>query len=404
MLGNILFWSGFVVALSIGFIYFRDLGDLSQFVIKVKRENMARFIRNEYTFLTIGVAGIAIMTVAHWRFDGGPRWLFWASLPVFLLFYGFPWLWVHVLLHNQQHSAKYYSIEEAKEFVSPSNTVVVIEKDGVARAHPDAQITRPHLAGNDEGLNGENVIMTYCTVANLGLGYTPIIEGKEIDLEVMAQHGNNLVLRDSTTSEPIQHIYGYRDKDGKKGPGMKPWPTFRMTFRGFQKAYPDGTVFINKPPTNPILRLMELATDTALQAGDARQHTMAAPIMDNMSRYDDRLPNKTYVWGIDIGDDAVCYTDDFIGENNGLINATIGGRDIVIAYDPKYESVGAYYNDSGVPIAEIDFFGNSNQGQLKRVETLKSGMFWHVWAEFYPHTDINRIGEAANTNAATPEK
>jgi len=34
----------------------------------------------------------------------------------------------------------------------------------------------------------------------------------------------------------------------------------------------------------------------------------------------------------------------------------------------------------------------SDQGQLKRVETLKSGMFWHVWVEFFQHTDINRVG------------
>jgi hypothetical protein len=41
---------------------------------------------------------------------------------------------------------------------------------------------RPHLAGNEEGLNGENVVMTYCAMANLGIGYTPEIEGKKVDL------------------------------------------------------------------------------------------------------------------------------------------------------------------------------------------------------------------------------
>ena len=55
-------------------------------------------------------------------------------------------------------------------------------------------------------------------------------------------------------------------------------------------------------------------------------------------------------------------------------------------------SVGAWYNDSGMPVTNIDFFGASDQGQLKRVETFKSGMFWHVWVEFFQHTDINRIG------------
>ncbi len=48
MLGNTLFLIGLVVAAGVGFAYFRDLGDVSQMIIRVKRENMIRFIRYEY--------------------------------------------------------------------------------------------------------------------------------------------------------------------------------------------------------------------------------------------------------------------------------------------------------------------------------------------------------------------
>ena len=75
----------------------------------------------------------------------------------------------------------------------------------------------------------------------------------------------------------------------------------------------------------------------------------------------------------------------------GRDRTAIGGRDIVIAWDPVYESLGAWYNDSDVAVTRIDFFGMSDQGKLVRVETLKAGLFWHVWSEFYPHTDINRL-------------
>ena len=98
--------------------------------------------------------------------------------------------------------------------------------------------------------------------------------------------------------------------------------------------------------------------------------------MDNMTHFDDRLPNKTYVWGVNIGDDAVAWTDDFIGEHGNIVNATVGGRDVVLAYIPKYESLGAWYNDTGAPITEIDFWGQTPAGKLERVETLKPGMFW----------------------------
>jgi hypothetical protein len=394
MFENILFAISLIVALGIGYLYFRDLGDVSQMLISVKRENMIRFIRNEYRLLAIGLGATVLMAFSYFFLGGGTGWLFWTLLAILIVLYAFPWIWVHVGLRNQRQSAKYYSIEEAREALSPGSGVLVIENNGIARAHPDSHLLRPHLAGNDEGLDGENVIMTYCAMANLGLGYIPEIEEKQLDLEVMAQHGNNLILRDNTTGEPIQQIYGFRERDGNSGPAMKPWPTFRMTFRTFQKAYPQGKVFLNKPSSNLVLKIFDLATETIFAASIARQHNESKPLMDNMTHSDDRLPTKTYIWGISIGDDAVCFTQDFLVDQGNLINTIIGGRKIVVTWDPVYESIGAWYNDSGTPIKQIDFFGKSDQGSLTRVETLRPGMFWHVWVEFYQQTDINRLAES----------
>lgn len=411
MLGNILFWSGLAVSLLIGLLYFRDLGDVSQMLIRVKRKNMLRFIRNEYRLLAIGLAALALMTIVHFGFGAGSRGFWWAAFLLSLLLYGFPYIWVHVGLRNQKESARFYSIEEAKEYVSPSSQVIVLENNGIARAHPQAQLMRPHLAGNDEGLDGENVVMTYCAMANLGIGYTPEVEGEKLELEVLAQHGNNLVLRDNKTGEPIQQIYGFRDADAapetngatcplRPSLAMRPWPTFRMTFRGFQKAYPEGTVFVNKPPSNPILYLFDMVLEMVFSSSIDRQHRENKPVMDNMTHYDDRLPNKTYVWGVNFGDDAVCWTDDFVVEQGNVVNAEVGGQLLVVAWDPRYESLGVWYNNTGEPVTEIDFFGNTPSGQLKRVEGLRPGLFWHVWAEFFPHTDINRVGAGTNQKAA----
>jgi hypothetical protein len=395
MIWNLFFWLGLALSLGIGFVYFRDLGDVSQMLLKVKRGNMIRFIRNEYRFLGAGLVAAVVMAVSHLGFGAAPDWLFWTALVLLAFLYGFPWVWVHLGLRNQIDSARFYSIEEAKKYVAPASPVLVIENNGKARAHPDYELLRPHLVGNDEGLGGENVVMTYCAMANLGVGYTPEIEGEKLELEVLAQHGNNLLLRDNTTNEPIQHIYGQRERDGRSGPGMKPWPTFRMSFQGFQKAYPQGEVFLNKPSSNPFLRLLDMVTDLAFSIGINRQHREEKPVMDNMSHSDDRLPTKTYVWGINIEDDAVCYTQDFIVENGNLVNAVIGGRPMVVAWDPIHESLGAWYNDSGNPVTRIDIFGLSDQGQLTRVEALKPGLFWHVWVEFFRETNINRVSVEA---------
>lgn len=390
MFADLLFAAALLLALIIGFLYFRDLGDISQMIMTVKRENTVRFIRHENKLLAVGLGATILMVIAHVDMGGGSSLVFWAALALLGIFYIFTWVWVHVGLRNQRDSAHYYSIEEATKWLAPGAPVVVLESNGVARAHPDSHLLRPHLAGNDEGLDGENVIMTYCAMANLGLGYIPEVAGNACALEVLAQHGNNLILRDNNTNEPIQQIYG-RPEIGGAGESMQPWPTFRMTFRSFQKAYPEGRVFLNLPAKNPILRLFDLVTETLFSSGIARQHAEAAPIMDNMTHTDNRLPAKTYVWGIDVGDDAVAFTQDFLVEHGNIVNTEIGGRKIVLAWDPGYESLGAWYNDGNTPIKAIDFFGFSDQGKLKRVERLKAGLFWHVWVEFFPQTDVNRI-------------
>ena len=411
MFGNTLFWLGLAISLGIGFLYFRDLGDVSQMLIRVKRKNMMRFIRNEYRILAVGLAALALMTIAHFGLAAGPRGFWWAALLLSAVLYGFPYIWVHVGLRNQKNSARYYSIEEAKEYVSPTNQMIVIENNGIARAHPEAQLLRPHLAGDEQGLDGKNVVMTFCAMANLGIGYTPEVEGEKIELEVLAQHGNNLVLRDNRTGEPIQQIYGFREADAapqadgavcplRPSLAMRPWPTFRMTFRGFQKAYPEGTVFVNKPSSNPILFLFDTVLEIVFSSSIDRQHREAKPVMDNMSHYDGRLPNKTYVWGVNFDDDAVCWTDDFVVEQGNVVNAEVGGHPLVVAWDPRYESLGVWYNDTGEPVTEIDFFGNTPAGQLKRVEALRPGLFWHVWAEFFPHTDIDRVCAGVSHKAA----
>jgi hypothetical protein len=48
-----------------------------------------------------------------------------------------------------------------------------------------------------------------------------------------------------------------------------------------------------------------MAMDTTCTSGIDRLNNEAKPLMNNMTHYVDRLPNKTYVWGVNIGEQAV---------------------------------------------------------------------------------------------------
>jgi hypothetical protein len=63
----------------------------------------------------------------------------------------------------------------------------------------------------------------------------------------------------------------------------------------------------------------------------------------------------------------------------------------VINYDPQLDVVTAFFKNDETPVKKIDVFGKISSGeQLERVNTLKSKLFWFVFVEFYPDTDVNR--------------
>ncbi|MEH6471593.1 MAG: DUF3179 domain-containing (seleno)protein [Halopseudomonas sp.] len=391
-------WAALVISTAVSYIYFRDLGDVTQVILGVKRKNMIFAIRHENAMVATGLLGTAIFAGLHFWQAVGIDWLVISLLVLNLLFVCLPWLWLHIGLRNQQDRAKFYSIEEAKDWVRSDESMIVIDHNGEARAHSDYHIKRPHLVGMPEGLGGENVIMTYCCMTHLGLAFKPEIEDKKLDLEVLAQHGNNLIMKDMTTGEPIQQVYGTRECDGRySDKQMQGWPTYRMPFWAYQKAFPQGKVFLNKIPAfskNPFLWLFDNIVEVIFLWGTIPHDRTQSLMFETMDVDDDRLRRKEYVWGFNVGRDSVAYTEMFIREQNNLINTTVGGRAVVVAYDPEFESVGIYYNDGGSPVSRIDFWGQSDQGELARVETVKAAIYWCVWVNFFPETDLNRVADS----------
>jgi len=397
MMIELIYWLALTAATYAAFVYFRDLGDITQALLDVSRQNMLSAIRNEKKLVATGLFGTVLAVALHYIFGAGIGWVTVTLAIVNTLMVGFPWIWLHVGLRNQQDKARYYSIEEARDYVRGDESVIVIENNGEARAHSDYYIKRPHLAGTPEGLGGDNVIMTYCCMTHLGHGFKPEINGEKLDLEVIAQHGNNLIMKDRKTGEPIQQMYGTRECDGRYGEGMQEWPTFRMPFKAFAKAYPQGKVFLNRIPgfrENPVMCLFDHFVELVFLWGTVPHDRTQSLLFKTMDHEDDRLHSKEYVWGFNVGKDSVAYTQDAIRERDDLINVRVGGRDTVVAYDPQFESVGVYYNDSGAPVQSVNFWGDSDRGKLARVETVKAATYWCVWANFFPETDLNRLTPA----------
>jgi len=400
---KIIFWISMSIALAAAFLIFKDLADISQWVIQGSRETTMAVWYNRVPLAVTSMVFAIIASIVWFRTRAGIGTKgFVALLAVFIGLWASGIVNPHIMMRPRQDNAVWVGTEEASKYVAADESVIVYEIDGAARAHADQQVLRPHVAGGAP-VNGKNVVMTYCGLTNLGMAFVPEIDGQKLVLAPMTQLENNLVMFDANSGEPIQQLWGQTESDVVAGNdrGMEEYPTFRMPFQKFTKAYPDGEVFINdylvedmrpkfwqNPPLFAYDRVMEVIFNTAIDF----QRDIEAPVFPTIEHRDERLPTKELIWGFDINHDYVAYTEEFVRGNGNLINAKVGGEDVVIAWDEEYQSLGVYFNFTGEKVQDIDFFGLTDSGaKLPRIETLKAGAYWLVWTNFFPQTDLNRI-------------
>ena len=409
---KILFWGLMLVAQVCAFILFKDLADISQWWVQSSRKfTMAVW----YLRWPLAIITLAALAGSIWLWRNNKQ-LIKTPLMALLIFVCL-FNWYSGFLNTKLmfrpklgDDAMFVSVDEAPKYMQEmlhasyekdhfnnvdEINVMVLETDQGARAYTDYYMLQPHVA-NAGTINGEEVVMTYCGLTNMGIAYSPVIGDQSLKLRAMTQLRNNLVMVDSNTGEPIQQFWGTLERDGEHGPAMKEWATIRMPFSSFRTLYPDGKVFINgirQQSDNALVRAFDTAIRDGIMVHAVRtlQWQSNEPAFPTIKEFDDRLPRKQLVYGINVGNDFVAYTKAFIQEQGNLLNVEIGNRPVVIFYDANYDSVAAYYNDSGNAISSVDLFGNSDQGKLARLETLKNAVFWFIWYDFNKSTDVNRV-------------
>jgi hypothetical protein len=103
-----------IVATVASFLFFRDLGDITQAFLPVKRKGMIFAIRHEKLMISIGLVGSFVAIVTTEIYGAGYKNLTYVLAAINIFSVGFPYVWLHFGLRNQQDHAKNYSNDEAK--------------------------------------------------------------------------------------------------------------------------------------------------------------------------------------------------------------------------------------------------------------------------------------------------
>lgn len=409
---KIAFWLAMLIAQVAALLIFAELADVSQWIVQSSRELTMTIWYNRY--LTTGVAIVTLVAaLLIWRTRKSicPKPLLGVLLFFFVLNIYMGMINPVFMFRAQQHEAQFVTVDAAAEYMQRSLdkahfgpdsydsvdaiSVIVLETDNGAYAYSDYYLLQPHVVKGDT-IGGEEVVMTYCGMTNLGIAYSPVIDDQQLELTAVTQLKNNLVLYDKNSGELIQQLWGTRERDPEKRK-MKEWPTIRMPFSSFRELYPEGRVYVNEISgflENPVSAVWDRLTRNKMMLWGVGLNWIdnEKPAFPTIDFTDRRLPMKQFVYAVSVGDEHVAYTIEFVKQQGNTINTRIGGKPVVIDYDPRFDALTAFFNPGAAPVGDVDIFGKTDDGrQLERINTLKSKLFWFIFAEFFPETDVNRV-------------
>lgn len=358
--------------------------ELSQF-LKLPPSLILKFLiwRRIMIWLSAGLFGAgAVLGAATGAVSVG--WMVGLGLGFAFTFYSAFVFIPYKVFRARQHDARYLTIPEidanTEATLSPDDPVLVVEINGDARAFPQKWIGQPHIAGDTVG--GEDVVMTYCMLSHLGVAYSPSIDGRKMNLRVIAQMQNNLVFYDTVSGQPVRQFRGVVEGSGYK---LKQFPAQLMPWRSFRELYPGGKVLFN-PPQGLIDRLWAVVENRMMP----RHFNSDWLLFKTMGKVDGRLPAKEKVWGLAIDGHAVAWTLDYLRQHSPFA-VLVGGTDVVMVYDPRLDTVSAFAgakNGNTVVAANVDILGHSPAGDLDRLPVY-SAVLWMIWSNFCPDTELH---------------
>jgi hypothetical protein len=288
-----------------------------------------------------------------------------------------------VWLRGHHHTATFISVLEADDLLEDDADVFVLEVGDDARAYPRDWMMLPHIAGDTVG--GEDVVMTYCALSNLPLAFSSTIDGEEANFKVVSQVHNNLVMVDTNSDVMFQQITSSTPDSSKT---LDPRASQRMPWNSFKQLYPDGQVF-HVVEKGPYAWLDKITYAMFVYALDPH-YNGPDPLFPTLNLDDDRLPAKEKIWGISLGGEHVAYSRNFF-KKQPIYNTVVGGTPVVLAWFPEYQTLGVFerrVNGGEIEVSEIDVYGNTDKGKLKRVPQYPH-VFWMVWSHWYPDTKVN---------------
>ena len=316
----------------------------------------------------------------------------------------------------------FVTLDEAIQGYGPDEEVVgVIDQSGKPHAFVARLARRPHVVYQPEG--EAPFIMTHCILAHSSMSYALEGDFSAPDISISAVLANNMVFYDKSSRCSVIQI---QNRARNKGMVLQTVSTVTVRLSTWQALYPESRVWVRAREWRDFFYLKLLARADVIDP--------ASPVMVYalQNPQDDRLPMKSLVLGLRNGEDNRAYPvslfaqtpliNDRLGDKDLLLTAAFDG-DYIQVFDRNIESATTLtFRPSSTPGGFVDTSTESEWGpQGQCIKGHYAGhrlrpfahynkIFWYVWADFFPGTDIyaqppadsNAPQEAAVSSIALP--
>lgn len=294
------------------------------------------------------------------------------------------------------NNPQFISREKADLILADSEIVFGINFEGQIIAFP-RQIMVFHEIVNTRG-NQTKISITYCPLTGSAVGFIADLNNHETTFGTSGKLSNsNLVMYDRLTESYWPQILGQAVSGVNRGVSLEKFQVYWTTYGNWKAQYPDTLVL-----SSDTGHLFPYGISDPYGSYDDPNsfYNTGAPLFPTLY-YDDRLPDKTVVIGIEINNSNLAIEKSLIQQDR-VITTQLEDQDIVVFYDENLDVAKVFFSNIGEKSYTLKWENNqiiddetqsvwtvdgvSNQGNLEQLVYFDT--MWFGWSSFYPDTEL----------------
>ena len=274
-------------------------------------------------------------------------------------------------------------VDAASNKVGASRLVIGVEKNGFAKAYPIQFLGYHHQVF--DSLNGEPIIVTYCTVCRTGRVYEPKVKGTIEKFRLVGMDHFNAMFEDATTQSWWRQVTGEAIAGKLKGEKLPEFFSTQSSLAEWLQLHPKSLIM------QPNESEKENYVSENYETGASRSTLTGT---DSLSWKD-----KSWVLGVKVNQKAKAYDWNQLAAKK-IIHDKIENTPVLIVVSSNNKSFFAFErNDSADQFTltndtlilvdhqyTLDGTATGPFTSLKRIPAYQE--FWHSWHSFNPETKV----------------